>query len=159
MGCEVKSFPDGGFAIICGRRTQRCQTPGCGRPSTKLCDWPTKDGNPDGTIKTCDRRICDACATSINVNIDYCPLHAKDSVLALNASNKSKPQEMIAVSGRVLHVNGDKAVKIATPYRDEWIGFSVIPVEDHARIKASAEGDVVAFRIPTWLARKMDLVG
>lgn len=66
----------------------------CGRrPATKLCDMPVrrhsylghpprkigKYGNfPDYKISmqwtaTCDRQICDKCATSVGGDIDFCP--------------------------------------------------------------------------------------
>ena len=38
-----------------------------------LCDFPTPKG------KTCDRPICNKCATSGGENVDYCPDHASAS--------------------------------------------------------------------------------
>jgi predicted amidophosphoribosyltransferase len=37
--------------------------------SSKLCDFPVAKG------KSCDAKICDACATSISADVDYCPRH------------------------------------------------------------------------------------
>jgi hypothetical protein len=57
-------FP-GGFAIVCSRgRRESCQTPGCSRTSTKLCDFPVKKRVRGVVIDnaTCDRRMCDRCA-------------------------------------------------------------------------------------------------
>lgn len=79
MACEIKPLAGGGFAIIYSRgRKPRalCQEPGCINVHSKLCDWPTKESNPDGTITTCDRRICDDHAASGGPDIDYCPAHA-----------------------------------------------------------------------------------
>lgn len=69
----------------------------CGkRPATKLCDAPIRRGHYIGhpprselekakrydiafrkvemvTVHTCDRQICDECATEIYRGIDYCP--------------------------------------------------------------------------------------
>lgn len=74
---------DGGdviFGFVCGRgRVRRCST--CGRPSTKLCDWPLT-GKP---AKTCDRPICTNCARHIEPDTDYCPAHAR----LLDAREKS----------------------------------------------------------------------
>lgn len=66
MKCDFLPMPDGGVAIICsrGRRSAPCQTPGCGRPSTKLCDYPVKRKVREVEIDnaTCDRKLCDRCA-------------------------------------------------------------------------------------------------
>ncbi len=67
----------------------------CGRrPATKLCDMPVRQhfiiGHPIRTIgwngfssmdksipasytATCDRPVCDKCATSVGYDIDFCP--------------------------------------------------------------------------------------
>ena len=39
------------------------------RLHSKLCDYPTGKG------KTCDRKMCDRCATSVGEDLDYCPTH------------------------------------------------------------------------------------
>jgi hypothetical protein len=54
--------------FMCTRgRSKPCAT--CGRPSTKLCDFPLGNG------KTCDAAICDGCATGVGMGLDYCPKH------------------------------------------------------------------------------------
>mgnify|MGYP001576472413 FL=1 len=56
-----------GFACGPGARTrQPCRW--CGKPSTKLCDWPLPKG-------TCDAPMCDGHATAIGWNKDHCPEH------------------------------------------------------------------------------------
>lgn len=63
-------------AIVCtrGRKPAACQEPGCTRPHTKLCDYPvTRRGGP----ATCDRKICDAHATGVGPDTDYCTAHAR----------------------------------------------------------------------------------
>lgn len=62
----------GGIVCTRGARTAPCSVPGCGRRHTKLCDFPiaTRDG-------TCDAMLCDAHATRVAPNKDYCPPHAK----------------------------------------------------------------------------------
>lgn len=64
--------------IICRKRGPRiCNF--CGRFSTKLCDFPIKVGDI-GHTRTCDAPMCDACATRVGPNRDYCPNHAKPAV-------------------------------------------------------------------------------
>jgi hypothetical protein len=78
MGCVNISIPgkDGEppvRAIICGVRRPKskpCWVSHCGKPNTKLCDWPVGDG------KTCDAPICDKHATNVGPDRDVCPLHA-----------------------------------------------------------------------------------
>lgn len=63
----------GGAAFVCVRgrgRVQKCAEPGCGDPTTPLCDEPVAGG------RTCDRRMCDAHRTRVGRNRDRCPLHA-----------------------------------------------------------------------------------
>ncbi len=58
----------------------------CGsRPATKLCDMPVHRHSfvghvPIGAgiskssyVSTCDRPVCDKCATSVGYDIDFCP--------------------------------------------------------------------------------------
>jgi hypothetical protein len=73
--CETIQFGDGGAAIICGRRHAKA-TPCkfCGRPSTKLCDFPMYIGNAV-QVRTCDAPMCDACATNVGPDKDHCPDH------------------------------------------------------------------------------------
>lgn len=65
---------DGGV-IICGRGHRRKPCCSCGKPSSKLCDYPLR-GRLSG--KTCDRPICDVCAVKIDPkqDVDFCPTHA-----------------------------------------------------------------------------------
>ena len=73
MACATMKIPGGGFAIVCGLpKPKRCVY--CGRPSTKLCDYPL-EGQKKG--KTCDRPMCDKCATHVEPDTDYCWPHAQ----------------------------------------------------------------------------------
>lgn len=68
-----------GFVCTRGRRPAPCSVPGCGRPHTKLCDYPTKTKSG-----TCDAKLCDTHAVKQLDAIgegerdsrDYCPPHA-----------------------------------------------------------------------------------
>lgn len=78
MKCDVLDLGGGATAIVCSRghrRPKPCVQ--CGKPSTKLCDFPLK-GKKAGA--TCSRPICDACARNMGASdkdtIDYCPTHA-----------------------------------------------------------------------------------
>lgn len=71
MGCRKRQI-DGMTVIVCARgdRRQACR---CGRPSTRLCDWPLR-GKAEG--RTCSAPLCDRC-TSRRGEVDHCPAHAK----------------------------------------------------------------------------------
>ena len=61
MGCDVVRGKDGTLWTICCRgvrpkKAKPCVT--CGKPSTRLCDFPLA-GRKAG--KTCDRPLCDGC--------------------------------------------------------------------------------------------------
>jgi hypothetical protein len=77
MGCTIFDFGDGTTAIICsrGERKRYCS---CGRVANKLCDFPLHGSK---TGKTCDRPICDRCATSVGEDRDYCPPHSRQGTL------------------------------------------------------------------------------
>lgn len=65
MPCEIR-----GNAIVCsrgGRKAPACRW--CGKPSTKLCDYPTSKN------QTCDAPICNEHAKSQGKNLDTCPDH------------------------------------------------------------------------------------
>lgn len=51
-------MPDGSRAWMCGRWDEPVPCVACGREATKLCDFPVDGG-------TCDRAICDECATQV----------------------------------------------------------------------------------------------
>jgi hypothetical protein len=70
MACNVLKLPNGGTAIICGRRMRKRNCAHCGRPDAKsLCDWPTGEG------KTCDKPCCFACRIHVDTDRDYCADH------------------------------------------------------------------------------------
>lgn len=73
---KVINLGNGVTAIACGSSPrQKCSTPGCTRHAGKLCDYPvTRKGKPG----TCDRAVCDRCATSIAPDVDYCAPHARE---------------------------------------------------------------------------------
>jgi hypothetical protein len=72
MPCRVVKVGDT-VAFVCGPRQRSKPCVGCGKPHTKLCDFPLM-GPKAG--KTCDRPLCDRCAVS-DGDIDYCPTHAR----------------------------------------------------------------------------------
>lgn len=68
MACSIVKTPLG-HVIICGpKRVKACAH--CGSISTKLCDYP------NGRGKTCDRPICEDCATHVEPDTDLCRNHA-----------------------------------------------------------------------------------
>ena len=66
-------LPDGTMAFICtrGNRSKPCAI--CGRPHTKLCDYPLHGAKAG---KTCDRPLCERCAVHQEPDVDFCPTHA-----------------------------------------------------------------------------------
>jgi len=68
MPCDITKDESGQVTrIVCSRRsTPKCKF--CGKPSSKLCDYPVGTG-------TCDAQICRACTTHIEPDTDYCPNH------------------------------------------------------------------------------------
>ena len=78
MTCDVKKDANGVTAILCSRGSHRALCECCGkRMHTKLCDFKLA-GAMVG--KTCDRKMCDSCATNVGRNRDYCPAHATKNV-------------------------------------------------------------------------------
>jgi hypothetical protein len=65
-----------GWACTRGQRAKPCRQ--CGRPSTKLCDYPLRGAKAG---KTCDVPMCSRCATTVGRSgsdtIDYCRVHAE----------------------------------------------------------------------------------
>jgi hypothetical protein len=81
MPCTPFNLGNGVTGVICtrGRGAQRdpCSVPGCGRPHTKLCDYPLVPLEFGKEPKTCDAKICDRCAVHVGPNCDYCPPHSR----------------------------------------------------------------------------------
>jgi len=79
MACTVMKLGDGTTAIVCGsrRRSSPCSVPGCGRPSTRLCDYPLAPLEFGNEPVTCDARLCPIHAVKVGPNTDCCPAHAK----------------------------------------------------------------------------------
>jgi hypothetical protein len=74
MHCEVLKDNEGRpIAVVCGlRRARRRMCRFCNHDFVrKLCDFPV---GPRG--ETCDRGMCDKCATSAGRDRDHCPDHA-----------------------------------------------------------------------------------
>lgn len=67
MGCDIKRDANGQMtSIVCSRGQRRCRW--CGKPCTKLCDFPRDAG-------TCDAPMCDSHAKHVAYETDYCPDH------------------------------------------------------------------------------------
>ncbi|MDZ7895348.1 MAG: hypothetical protein U5M50_10545 [Sphingobium sp.] len=71
MACQRVQLPGGAAAIVCGPRqpVRRCS---CGAPAPLLCDWKV----PGRNSGTCDRPVCESCATSPAPDKDLCVEHA-----------------------------------------------------------------------------------
>jgi hypothetical protein len=88
MPCDVLYMGGKRVGIVCTRGRTRKAKPCvvCGNPSTKLCDFALT-GKRAG--KTCNRPLCDKCATVVpnvshlnptaapNDTFDLCPAHAQ----------------------------------------------------------------------------------
>lgn len=83
MKCRTVVLPGGkGRAIVCGPRPKArpCKTcydrTGRYERSTKLCDFP----DPTRPSGTCDAPMCDAHATRVGPDRDYCPKHRQEGL-------------------------------------------------------------------------------
>ncbi len=74
MPCTIVPFPGGGTAIVCSRTRSRPFVCVCGQRATLQCDAPTRRRSG-----TCDRHLCEACATEIGPDQHLCPTHAAES--------------------------------------------------------------------------------
>lgn len=79
MGCERVEFDLGNgekaTAIVCTRGGRKARCKACGkREHAVLCDYPLA-GKKAG--KTCDMKLCSACAQRVGPDRDLCPPHAK----------------------------------------------------------------------------------
>ncbi|MDB4956566.1 MAG: hypothetical protein JWO36_4135 [Myxococcales bacterium] len=75
MGCNRVDLGNGDFVITCSRGRARPQCEVCKqRPHEVLCDFPLTGAKAG---KTCDRKLCRACAKHVGANADLCPPHAK----------------------------------------------------------------------------------
>lgn len=88
MTCEQYQLRDGTTVTICmrGKRPKKAACVACGKPATRLCDYPLR-GKRAG--KTCDRPLCDQCTKEQKGVIqlgptidtfDLCPAHAQEQV-------------------------------------------------------------------------------
>lgn len=63
-------------AIVCSRgrapRPAPCSVPNCGKPHTRLCDFPLV-GRKAG--RTCSRKLCESCSHPQPGGLDFCPAH------------------------------------------------------------------------------------
>ncbi len=74
--------------FLCTRR--RSSPPcGCGKTSTKLCDYPV---TRFGRLTTCDKPLCDDCAFPMDSKRDYCGPHHRH-VERLRACGRSAPSK------------------------------------------------------------------
>lgn len=77
MKCSRFAFRAGTGEVvtgfICGRKDRVKTCVHCGRPPSKLCDFPLKGAKAG---KTCDRPVCEQCATHVEPDTDYCMTHA-----------------------------------------------------------------------------------
>jgi hypothetical protein len=73
MSCDFVKLPGGSAAIVCRSHTSSRHCSVCKRAlkTWKLCDFPTGNG------KTCDKPLCQACAHHCELDLDYCPNHAR----------------------------------------------------------------------------------
>jgi len=62
---------DGSTMIVCSSRTRRGHHCACGSLATLLCDQPLTGG------RTCDRPLCERCATEVAADFHLCPQHMR----------------------------------------------------------------------------------
>lgn len=82
MTCQPFTLPNGARGILCTRsRRPRCA---CGQPATLQCDAPTKRKSG-----TCDRHLCERCATEVGPDKHLCPTHATSGFATANEAPKT----------------------------------------------------------------------
>lgn len=70
MTCTPFTLPGGGSGFICSRGPRpRCA---CGTVATLQCDAPSKRRSG-----TCDKHLCEACATEVGPDKHLCSTHAQ----------------------------------------------------------------------------------
>jgi hypothetical protein len=55
---------------LCGELGEHCRE--CFDVADSLCDFPVGNG------KTCDRPLCEHCASEVGPDLHYCPAHAAE---------------------------------------------------------------------------------
>lgn len=95
MPCTPFTRPGGGSGILCTRtRRPRCA---CGQPATLQCDAPTpgkliSSGPNAGRVRkpgTCDRHLCERCATEVGPDKHVCQQHATSGFATANEPAKT----------------------------------------------------------------------
>ena len=82
MPCHPFTLPGGGSGILCTRtRRPRCA---CGTVATLQCDAPTKRKSG-----TCDRNLCERCATEVGPDKHVCQQHATSGFATANEPAKT----------------------------------------------------------------------
>jgi hypothetical protein len=61
------------FVIVCSRGQRSTPCAYCGRPSSRLCDFPVTRNGKRGT---CDAALCARCTSKIAGDGDLCRAHA-----------------------------------------------------------------------------------
>jgi len=78
MPCDpfVVTLPDGSTVkgFVCSRGQKQPPRCKCGRKAPLLCDQPLTGPK---TGKTCDRPLCERCATEVGPDRHLCPAHAR----------------------------------------------------------------------------------
>lgn len=88
-------------------------------------------------------------------------VYAGDTSVTFAARRRER--EPVTIEGKILYVS-EKALKLWTPIKDEWIPLSWIfnPLNpstlEPLNLAQLREGDAVIFEIPAWLAREKGLV-
>jgi DNA polymerase-3 subunit epsilon len=80
MPCQPINLGNGAFALVCGK-TRRKLCVYCRKPSTRLCDGASPLGS--GRM-TCDKALCDECATQAGKGTDLCREHAAELERAMD---------------------------------------------------------------------------
>lgn len=87
MACRVFNG-----AIVCGHKVKAWFCGWCGKPATRLCDFPVARNaaamksfrpgktRPRAKMTTCDAPMCDDHRKEIAANVDYCPNHVNQKL-------------------------------------------------------------------------------
>jgi len=83
--------------------------------------------------------------------------HAREIINRWFEGRKRGGTMTITVTVKVLY-NSGHALKVASAFKDAWIGYGAFPEDRRQEIAAAKQGDVLTVDVPYRVARKLELV-
>lgn len=157
MACTATRIGDV-TAIVCTRgRSTRCKACPCGRPATRLCDGRVP--SLAGRTRRCDRPVCDAHATPVGVELDWCPeCVAVDEARRTALRPVSLPDALVAYtdgSGSVAHKPSGAGVVLYDCALE--IPAVIVEASVHLGLGSSQHAELSAARVALYVCRSRSL--